>query len=135
VTFVERGIGDVLVAWENEALLAIKELGKDKFELVLPSISIKAEPPVAVVDKVAAKHGNTELAHAYLQYLYAPEGQEIAAKHYFRPRDPAVAAKYRAQFPAIETFTIDASFGGWDKAQKQHFADGGVFDQIFGAAR
>jgi len=135
VTFVERGIGDVLIAWENEALLAINELGKDKFELVAPSISIKAEPPVAVVDKVAAKHGTTELARAYLQYLYAPAGQEIAAKHYYRPLDAAVATKHKDQFKPIEMVTIDAAFGGWDKAQKQHFADGGVFDQIFGAAR
>ena len=135
VTFVERGIGDVLIAWENEALLAIRELGKDKFELVVPSMSIKAEPPVAVVDKVAAKHGNVEVARAYLQSLYAPEGQEIAAKHYYRPRDPAVAAKYKDQFGPVEMFTIDTAFGGWDKAQKVHFGDGGVFDQIFGAAR
>ncbi|HEX4823973.1 MAG TPA: sulfate ABC transporter substrate-binding protein [Candidatus Polarisedimenticolaceae bacterium] len=135
VTFVERGIGDVLIAWENEALLAMKELGKDKFELVVPSMSIKAEPPVAVVEKIAAKHGIAEVARAYLQFLYAPEGQEIAAKHYYRPRDPAVAAKYKDQFGPVEMFTIDTAFGGWDKAQKQHFADGGVFDQIFGAAK
>jgi sulfate transport system substrate-binding protein len=135
VTFVERGIGDVLVAWENEALLAIHELGANKFEIVVPSISIRAEPPVAVVDKMAAKHGTTEVARAYLQFLYTPEGQEIAAKHYYRPRDPSVAAKYAGQFRKTEMLTVDALFGGWDKAQKVHFDDGGVFDQIFGASR
>ncbi len=135
VTFVERGIGDVLVAWENEALLAVRELGKDKFEIVAPPRSILAEPPVAVVDKFAAKHGTKVLAQAYLEYLYSAPGQELAAKHFYRPRDPSVAAKYASQFPKIERFTIDKVFGGWDKAQKTHFADGGVFDQIYGAGK
>jgi sulfate transport system substrate-binding protein len=135
VTFVERGLGDVLIAWENEALLAVRELGKDKFELVVPKRSILAEPPVAVVDKVAAKHGTTELAKAYLTYLYSDPGQELVAKHFYRPRNAAVAGRYASQFPKIELFTIDKLFGGWDKAQKAHFADGGVFDQIYGAGR
>jgi len=135
VTFVERGIGDVLIAWENEALLAVRELGANKFEIVAPSLSIRAEPPVAVVDKVAAKHGTTAVAAAYLQFLYTPEGQEMAAKHYYRPRDAAVAEKHAAVFRKIEMFTIDQAFGGWDKAQRAHFADGASFDQIFGAAR
>ena len=135
VTFVERGIGDVLIAWENEALLAVREFGKDKFELVAPPRSILAEPPVAVVDKFAAKHGTKELAQAYLAYLYTGPGQELAAKHYYRPRDPEVVKKYAYQFPKIELFTIDKVFGGWDKAQKRHFGDGGVFDQVFGAGR
>ncbi len=130
-TFVQRGIGDVLIAWENEALLALKELGKDQFELVVPSLSILAEPPVAVVDKVVDKHGTRKVAEAYLQYLYSPEGQEIAAQNYYRPRDPKVAEKYAAAFPKISLFTIDEVFGGWQKAQKTHFADGGVFDQIY----
>jgi sulfate transport system substrate-binding protein len=135
VTFVERGIGDVLIAWENEALLAERELGKDKFQLVAPPRSILAEPPVAVVDKVAAKHGTKDLALAYLTYLYSAPGQELAAKHFYRPRDKAVAAKFASQFPKIDLFTIDKVFGGWNKAQKVHFADGGVFDQISGASR
>jgi sulfate transport system substrate-binding protein len=135
VTFVERGIGDVLVAWENEALLAVRELGKDKYVLVAPPRSILAEPPVAVVDKFAAKHGTKELATAYLTYLYSPAGQELAAKHYYRPRDRAVAAAHADQFPKVELFTVDKVFGGWDKAQSVHFADGGIFDQIFGAGR
>jgi len=135
VTFVERGIGDVLLAWENEALLAVREFGKGKFELVAPPLSILAEPPVAVVDKMAAKHGTKELAQAYLTYLYSAAGQEIAAKHYYRPRNATVAASYANQFPKIQTFTVDKVFGGWDKAQKVHFADGGVFDRIFGAGR
>jgi sulfate transport system substrate-binding protein len=135
ITFVERGIGDVLIAWENEAILAVRELGKDKLELVVPKQSILAEPPVAVVDKVAAKHGTKDIAQAYLQFLYTPEGQEIAAKHYYRPRDPKVAAAYAAKFPKVDMFTIDRLFGGWDKAQKKHFADGGIFDQIYGAGR
>lgn len=131
-TFVQRGIGDVLIAWENEALLALKELGPDQFELVVPSISILAEPPVAVVDKVVDKHGTRKQAEAYLQYLYSPEGQEIAAQNYYRPRDPQVAAKYASSFPKVPLFTIDDSmFGGWQKAQKTHFSDGGVFDQIY----
>jgi len=137
VTFVERGIGDVLIAWENEALLAVKgEMGaKGDFQIVAPSISILAEPPVAVVDKVAAKHKTTQVATAYLQFLYTPEGQEIAARHYYRPRNEQVAAKYAAQLPKIQLFTIDQVFGGWAKAQQTHFADGGVFDQIYGAGR
>jgi sulfate/thiosulfate transport system substrate-binding protein len=136
VTFAERGIGDVLIAWENEALLAVKQLGeKGEFQIVAPSLSILAEPPVAVVDKVAAKHKTTKVAAAYLQYLYTPEGQEIAARHYYRPRNQAVAAKYAQQFPKVQLFTIDEVFGGWTKAQKTHFADGGVFDQIYGAGQ
>jgi sulfate transport system substrate-binding protein len=130
-TFVERGIGDVLLAWENEALLAIKELGPDKFEVVAPSVSILAEPPVAVVDKYAKKHGTAPIAEAYLAFLYSPEGQALVAKHYYRPRDPAVAARYAAQFPKLALFTIDEVFGGWAKAQPAHFGDGGVFDQIY----
>ena len=136
VTFVERGIGDVLIAWENEALLSVKELGdKGEFQIVAPSLSILAEPPVAVVDKVAAKHKTVQVATAYLQYLYTPEGQEIAAKHYYRPRNKDVVAKYGQQFPKVTLFTIDEVFGGWAKAQKTHFADGGVFDQIYGAGQ
>jgi sulfate/thiosulfate-binding protein len=130
VTFVERGIGDVLVAWENEALLAARELGKDRFEIVAPSASILAEPPVAVVDRVAARHGSRAAAQAYLEYLYSPEGQEIAARHYYRPRLESVAARYTAQFPKLTLFTIDEVFGGWVRAQRTHFVDGGVFDQI-----
>ncbi len=130
-TFVERGIGDVLIAWENEALLAIKELGPGKFEAVAPSISILAEPPVAVVDKVAGKHGTTEVARAYLEYLYTAEGQEIAARHFYRPRMPTVAAKYASQFPKMTLVTVDEVFGGWKKAQATHFADGAFFDQIY----
>jgi sulfate/thiosulfate transport system substrate-binding protein len=134
-TFVERGIGDVLLAWENEALLAIKELGPGKFEIVAPSLSILAEPPVAVVDKVAGKHGTKDVAQAYLEYLYTPTGQEIAAKHFYRPRDPKVAAKYEAEFPKVSLITIDEVFGGWKKAQQTHFADGAVFDQIYQPGR
>jgi sulfate/thiosulfate transport system substrate-binding protein len=130
-TFVERGIGDVLIAWENEALLAIKELGPGKFEVVAPSLSILAEPPVAVVDKVARKHGTTEVARAYLEYLYTAEGQEIAARHFYRPRMPTVAAKYGNQFPKMTLVTVDEVFGGWKKAQATHFADGAFFDQIY----
>jgi len=130
VTFVERGIGDVLIAWENEALLAERELGEDKFQLVAPPRSILAEPPVAVVDKVASRHGVKEVAQAYLEYLYTPEGQEIVAKNHYRPRSEEVAKKYAADFPRIELFTIDELFGGWQKAQQAHFADGGIFDQI-----
>lgn len=130
-TFVERGIGDVLIAWENEAVLAVKDLGPDKFEIVAPSVSILAEPPVALVDKVVDKHGTRALAQAYLDYLYTPEGQEIVAKHYYRPRNPTVAGKYSSQFPKLNLFTVDEVFGGWQKAQKTHFADGGTFDQIY----
>lgn len=130
-TFVERGIGDVLLAWENEAFLALNELGKDQFEIVVPSVSILAEPPVTVVDKSVEKHGTAEVAKAYLDYLYTDEGQEIAAKNYYRPRSEAVAAKYADQFPDIHLFTIDELFGGWKEAQQKHFADGGIFDQIY----
>ncbi len=133
VTFAERGIGDVLLAWENEAHLAIKEFGADKFDIVYPPTSILAEPPVAVVDKVVDKRGTREVAQGYLEYLYSTEGQEIAARNFYRPIDPAVAAKYSANFPKINLFTIDDVFGGWTKAQKTHFADGGVFDQIYTA--
>lgn len=129
-TFVERGIGDVLIAWENEAYLAIKELGPDKFEIVTPSLSILAEPPVTVVDKVVDKKGTRKVAEAYLQYLYSPVGQEIAAQNYYRPTDPKVAAKYAKQFAPVKLITIDEVFGGWQKAQKTHFADGGVFDKL-----
>jgi sulfate transport system substrate-binding protein len=129
-TFAERGIGDVLIAWENEALLALKELGPDKFDVVAPSASILAEPPVAVVDKVVDRKGTRAVATAYLEYLYSPEGQDIAGRHYYRPVDPAAAAKYAGQFPKIDLFTIDQVFGGWTQAQKTHFADGGVFDRI-----
>jgi sulfate transport system substrate-binding protein len=132
-TFVERGIGDVLVGWENEAFLAVNELGKDKFEIVVPSVSILAEPPVAVVEKNVAKHKTEAVAKAYLDYLYSPEGQEIAAKHYYRPREAAVAAKYAAKFPKLNLVTIDEAFGGWAKAQPKFFNDGGVFDQIYTA--
>ena len=130
-TFVERGIGDVLLAWENEAYLSIQELGPGKFEIVTPSVSILAEPPVAVVDKVADKKGNRKVADAYLQFWYTAEAQEIAAKNFYRPIDPKVAAKHSAQFAKVNLFTIDEAFGGWQKAQKAHFADGGVFDQIY----
>jgi sulfate transport system substrate-binding protein len=130
-TFVERGIGDALISWENEAILAIKELGKDKFELIVPELSILAEPPVTLVDKYADKHGTRAVAEAYLKHLYTPEGQAIAAKHYYRPRNPELLAKYAAQFPPIDLFTIEELFGGWAKAQQIHFADGGVFDQIY----
>ncbi|HEX3128250.1 MAG TPA: sulfate ABC transporter substrate-binding protein [Thermoanaerobaculia bacterium] len=131
VTFVERGIGDVLIAWENEALLAVREMGKGKFQIVAPSLSILAEPPVAVVDKVANKKKTAAVAKAYLEFLYTPEAQEIAAKNYYRPRLPAVAQKYAQQFPQVQLFTIDQVFGGWAKAQQVHFADGGVFDKIY----
>jgi sulfate/thiosulfate transport system substrate-binding protein len=129
-TFVQRNIGDVLVAWENEALLSLKESGAGAFELVIPSVSILAEPPVTWVDRTVKRHGTQDLAEAYLKYLYTPEGQEIAAKHYYRPRLESVAQKYAAAFPPIKLFTIQDTFGGWQKAQKTHFADGGFFDQI-----
>lgn len=131
ITFAQRAVGDVLIAWENEAFLAVKELGPDKFEIVTPSISILAEPPVAVVDKVVDKRGTRKQAQAYLDYLYSPEGQEIAARNYYRPRDPQVAAKYAKQFAPVKLFTIDEYFGNWRQAQKAHFDDGGVFDQIY----
>jgi len=130
-TFAQRGIGDVLISWENEAFLATRELEKDKFQIVVPSVSILAEPPVAVVDKVALRRGTSDLARAYLEYLYSKPGQEIIAKHYYRPRDPAVAAKYANVFPKISTMVTIADFGGWGKAQATHFADGGVFDRIY----
>jgi len=131
-TFVQKGIGDVLLAWENEAFLSINEFGKDKFEIVTPSVSILAEPPVAVVDKVVDKKGTREVAQAYLEYLYSEEGQEIAAKNYYRPRLESVAKKYENQFAKVNLFTInDDPFGGWQKAQKTHFSDGGTFDKIY----
>ncbi|MBI3223134.1 MAG: sulfate ABC transporter substrate-binding protein [Nitrosomonadales bacterium] len=130
-TFVERGIGDVLLAWENEAFLAVKELGPDKFDIIVPSLSILAEPPVTVVDKNVDKHGTRKVAEAYLEYLYSPEGQEIAAKNYYRPTDEKVAKNYAKQFPRLNLIKIDDVFGGWTKAQQTHFADGGVFDQIY----
>ena len=133
VTFVERGIGDVLLAWENEALLAEKELGPAKFDIVAPSLSIVAEPPVSVVDQYVDQHGTRKVAEAYLNYLYSNEGQEIAAKHFYRPRDPQVAARYAQQFPNIPRLvTIDTVFGGWTKAQATHFSDHGTFDRIYG---
>lgn len=130
-TFVERGIGDVLIAWENEALLAVKQLGPDKFQIVNPSVSILAEPPVSVVDKIAAKHKTTDVAKAYLEYLYSDVGQNIAAKHFYRPSKNEILAKYAAQFPNIKLFSINEVFGSWKNAQEKHFADGGVFDQIY----
>ena len=130
-TFVERGLGDVLVTWENEGILAVNELGKDKFDIVYPSLSILAEPPVAVVDKVVEKRGTRLTAQAYLDYLYSEEGQQIAARHYYRPTHPTVAGQYARQFPKLKLVTIDDTFGGWQKAQKTHFADGGTFDQIY----
>lgn len=130
-TFVERGIGDVLLAWENEALLAIHELGPDKVEIVAPSTSILAEPPVAVVDKVVDKRGTREVAQAYLQYLYSEAGQDIAGRSYYRPTLPSVASRYASQYPKIDLFTIDDVAGGWAKAQTEHFGDGGIFDQIY----
>ena len=131
VTFAERGIGDVLLAWENEAHLSLKEFGAGKFEIVYPPTSILAEPPVAVVDKVVDKRGTRAVAQAYLEHLYSAEGQEIAARHFYRPIDPDVAAKYAKNFPKLSLFTVDDTFGGWARAQKTHFADGGVFDQIY----
>jgi sulfate/thiosulfate-binding protein len=131
VNFVERGVGDVLLAWENEALLSLKEFGADKFEIVTPSVSILAEPPVAVVDTVVDKKGSRKAAEAYLKYLYSPQAQEIIAQHHYRPRLAEIAAKYDAQFPKLNLFTIDELFGGWQKAQSEHFSDGGVFDQIY----
>jgi sulfate transport system substrate-binding protein len=130
-TFVERGIGDVLIAWENEALLALRELGPNRFDLVAPSVSILAEPPVAVVDKVVDKKGTRAAAQGYLDYLYSAEGQDIAGRHHYRPIDPAAAARFADRFPKLSLFSIDQQFGGWAKAQKAHFADGGSFDQIY----
>ena len=134
-TFVQRGQGDVLLAWENEAFLATRELGVGQYEIVVPSVSVLAEPPVAVVDKNVDKHGTRRVAEAYLSYLYTPAAQEMIAKNYYRPRDQAVAAKYASVFPKISLFTIDRNFGGWRKAQAAHFNDGGLFDQIFDAAK
>ncbi len=130
VTFVERNVGDVLIAWENEAFLALNEFGKDKFDIVVPSVSILAEPPVAIVDKVVDRRGTRPAAEAYLKFLYSPEGQEISAKNFYRPRDPAVAKKYENVFPKLQLFTVDELFGGWRKAQETHFGDGGTFDAI-----
>jgi sulfate/thiosulfate-binding protein len=129
-TFAHRGIGDVAISWENEALLAVKQLGPDKFDIVIPPLSILAEPPVAVVEKVVLRKGTKDLAQAYLEFLYTPEAQEIIARNYYRPRDTAVAARYTAQFPPLKLVTID-DFGGWTKAQKEHFSDGAIFDQIY----
>ncbi|TVV71868.1 sulfate ABC transporter substrate-binding protein [Sphingomonas solaris] len=134
-TFVERGIGDVLIAWENEAMLAQQEMGKGQFQIVAPSVSVLAEPPVAVVDGNAKKHGTQAVAKAYLDYLYTPAAQELIAKAHYRPRNAAVAAKYAATFPQIKLLTIDGDFGGWAKAQAQHFADGAIFDTIFAQRR
>ena len=131
MTFVERGIGDVLISWENEAFLAVNELGKDRLEIVVPSVSILSEPPVTAVDRVVDKRCTRAVAQAYLEHLYTPEGQEIVAKHYYRPRLAAVAQKYAERFPKLKLFTIDEVFGGWGKIQKVHFEDGGVFDQIY----
>jgi sulfate transport system substrate-binding protein len=130
-TFVQREIGDVAISWENEAYLAVKEFGSDKFEIIAPSVSILAEPTVAVVDKVVKRKGTQAVARAYLEYLYTPEGQEIAARNYYRPRNQEIAAKYAQNFTKLELFTIDELFGGWANAQKTHFADGGVFDQLY----
>lgn len=134
-TFVERGQGDVLIAWENEALLATNKLGKGRFDIVVPSVSILAEPPVAVVDKVVDKRGSRAAAEAYLKFLYTPEAQDIIARNYFRPRNPQVAARYKSQFPNMKLFTVDRNFGGWAKAQALHFNDGGLFDQEYEAAK
>jgi sulfate/thiosulfate-binding protein len=130
-TFVQRGIGDVLVAWENEALLATEKLGQSQFEIVVPSVSILAEPPVTLVDKVVDRRGTRKVAQAYLEFLYSPAGQEIAARHHYRPRQADVLAKYSTKFPKITLFTIDEAFGGWTKAQRTHFDDGGIFDKIY----
>jgi sulfate/thiosulfate-binding protein len=130
-TFVERGLGDVLIAWENDALLSLKEFGADKFEIIYPSVSVQAEPPVSIVDKVVDRKGTRAAATAYLEYLYSPEGQEIVARNFYRPQLPEIAAKYSQQFPKIELFTVDDLFGGWSKAQKTYFDDNGVFDQIY----
>ena len=131
ITFAQKGIGDVLLAWENEAFLARREFGTGGFEIVVPSASILAEPPVAVVDRVAERRGTAAVAKAYLQYLFSDEGQDIAGRNYYRPRNKAIAAKYSGVFPALQLFTVDGAFGGWTEAQRTHFADGGVFDQIY----
>ena len=134
-TFVERGQGDVLIAWENEALLSVRELGRGKFNIVIPSVSILAEPPVAVVDKNVDKKGTRKVAEAYLKFLYTPQAQFIIGNNYFRPRNRAVAARFKGQFPNVPLFTVDKNFGGWARAQRTHFSDGGTFDQVFAAAR
>jgi len=131
---VQRGIGDVLLAWENEAYLALEET-KERIEIVVPSLSILAEPPVTVVDKVVDKKGTRAIAEAYLQFLYSTEGQEMAARHHYRPRDPEVAAQHADRFAAVRLFTVDEAFGGWQNAQRTHFADGGTFDQIYKPGR
>ena len=131
ISFARRNQGDVLIAWEDDAILAVRDLGPDKLEIVYPPVSIRAEPVVAVVDKVVDRHGTRALADAYLGFLYTPAGQELVAKHYYRPLDQTVAARYASQFPAIQTFTVDEVFGGWRKAQPEHFGDGGIFDQIY----
>jgi sulfate transport system substrate-binding protein len=134
-TFVQRGLGDVLLAWENEAYLAIRELGPGSFDVVVPPLSIRAEPPVTIVDGVVDRKGTRAAAQAYLEYLYTPEGQAIVARHYYRPRDREALAHAPVRFAELELVTIDAVFGGWQKAQKAHFADGGIFDQIYAPAR
>lgn len=134
-TFAQREVGDVLLSWENEALLAVREFGKAGLEIVLPSVSILAEPPVAVVDKVVAAHGTRSVAEAYLEFLYSPEGQDLAGKHFYRPRDEAAARRYQDQFPQLTLFTVDEMFGGWAEAQRKHFDDGGVFDRIYQPGR
>jgi sulfate transport system substrate-binding protein len=133
-TFVQRGIGDVLLAWENEALLAAREMGEDAFDIVRPSVSVLAEPPVALIDSVVDRKGTRAVAEAYLDYLYSPEGQDIVARNFFRPTDATVAARYAEQFPQMQLFTVDAVFGGWARAQAEHFADGAVYDRLFLAA-
>lgn len=133
-TFVQRRIGDVLLAWENEALLALKKIGPDAFDIVHPSVSVLAEPPVALVDAVVDRRGTRAVAEAYLEYLYSPSGQDIAARNFFRPHDADVYARYAAQFPAVRLFTVDEVFGGWERAQTEHFADGGIYDRLFEAA-
>ncbi len=134
-TFAQRGMGDVLLTWENEAFLAVNELGREQFEIVAPSISIVAEPPIALIDRIADKHGTRAVAQGYLEYLYSPEAQEIAARHYYRPRLPQVATRYATRFPQLKMFTIHEIFGSWEEAQKMHFADGGTFDQIYRPSR
>ena len=133
-TFVQRGIGDVLLAWENEALLAAREMGDDAFDIVRPSVSVLAEPPVALIDSVVDRKGTRAVAEAYLDYLYAPEGQDIGARNFFRPTDASVAARYAEQFPPMRLFTVDGVFGGWARAQAEHFADGGIYDRLFETA-
>jgi sulfate transport system substrate-binding protein len=131
ISFVERGLGDVLLAWENEALISLKEWGPDKFDVITPSISILAEPPVSIVDKVVDRRGTRKVAEEYLKHLYSDEGQEIIAKNYYRPINPKIAAKYASQYPKVNLITVDNTFGGWQKAQKDHFSDGGSFDQLY----